>query len=190
MTSSIRLKKVTSDKRLNELYGEEDYYWYLHCPEFERRFLKPLGSLVDQLGSCCLDVGCGEGWLCDHIDTSQYYGIDASEKAIQTARRLHPEGTFDVARFETYANESDRTFAVVIFGGLLWLHVEPDSYVPLLQMYAERFCTTYIVVYDLVPLQTEVIERHFNLVREFQDYADVPKIKKIKRRRKIQVYAC
>lgn len=42
-------------------------------------------------GEKVLDVGCGPGRLCRHVPAGDYWGVDVNERALQRARRKHPQ---------------------------------------------------------------------------------------------------
>lgn len=69
--------------------------------------------VVDE--SRVLDLGCGNGffgrWLRHHGIRSSYTGVDCSTAAIESARRLVPDGTFVIADLTTY--RSNTTMDVV-----------------------------------------------------------------------------
>lgn len=189
MTFSIELKNTTSEDRLDEMYAE-DYYWYLKCPQFVSCFLRPLGDIIAELGGPCLDIGCGEGWLSDYVENIEYHGIDLSREAIDYARTRRPQRSFEIARFETYPEQTERQFRTVVFGNILWYYVKPNDYVRLLRHYQACFGCRYLVVYDLYPLDTTDIDKHFKLIHSFDAKADVTDLQQIKLRRKVRVYEC
>lgn len=54
-----------------------------------------LKALYDLQVKSILDIGCGTGWLCDYMPPNTYYaGFDKNLQAIETAKKLHPEGRF------------------------------------------------------------------------------------------------
>lgn len=190
MNTSINLRNNIPRDRLNEMYEpDSDYYWYLHCPEFVRRFLVPIGSTIQRLGGCVLDVGCGEGWLHDYVGGVCYHGIDGSETAIERAKHLRPSGSFEVARMEEYHLTSPRTFSIVVFGNMLF-HAEPSSYVQILNAYQESLKVGYFIVYELQRTDTSNIANHFDLMEFFEDKAEVKGIPEVKWYRKVEVYSC
>lgn len=59
--------------------------------------LDALLTLLDKnKNACILDVGCGNGYLVNHLISLGYnaYGTDASEKGIAIARQTHPDRFF------------------------------------------------------------------------------------------------
>ncbi|GGH15196.1 class I SAM-dependent methyltransferase [Mucilaginibacter phyllosphaerae] len=59
--------------------------------------LQPLlGMLAKDKNQCILDLGCGNGYLVNHLISLGYnaYGTDASEKGIRIAQQTHPDRFF------------------------------------------------------------------------------------------------
>lgn len=169
-----------SPDELRELY-ERDYYWYLRSPQFAEAFLRPLGHLIDSLGTSVLDMGCGEGQLSDYVKYP-YYGIDGSARAVEQAQALGRN--VHGGRIEDPC--ITLTFDVIVFGGILEVLIKPEGRVPLLEMYAGRFKARHLVVYDLERLDTSLIERHFGPpVFECHRVAEGIETEEVKRRRKI-----
>jgi 2-polyprenyl-3-methyl-5-hydroxy-6-metoxy-1,4-benzoquinol methylase len=78
--------------------GYKDYGYangtYSHV---HRYILQPLLDILSKKDNrLILDIGCGNGWLCNHLIKLGYnaYGIDASESGITVARQDNPERFF------------------------------------------------------------------------------------------------
>jgi SAM-dependent methyltransferase len=182
---TITLNICQTPDELRQVY-DTNYYWYLRSPAFVEAFHKPLGAMVNRLGLPCLDVGCGEGWLADQI-TVPYTGIDGSAVAIERAREQRPGREFRVDRFEAPALQGE--FPVVIFGGILDVLVQRDSYVPLLELYRERFGVRHFIIYDLLRLHTDDLVAKYKLAESYQASA-VLDLQEVKRHRKILRFDC
>lgn len=74
-----------------------------------------------------LDVGSGEGLLCDHLRAwgySRFHGIDLSEAAIaQAAKRIDETTTFSAADAEKYVPEG--TFDAIVFNECVYYFHDP-----------------------------------------------------------------
>lgn len=74
-----------------------------------------------------LEVGCGEGFLLEHLDRSRYAqftGVDISSVAIERVRKLEDERTtFVCSDAETYV--PDRTFDLIILNEVLEYFDDP-----------------------------------------------------------------
>ena len=180
------LSLVQSLENLNHVY-EDDYYWYLRSPEFRRVFLVPLGIIVDGLGLPCLDVGCGEGQLGDHVSKVCYSGFDGSDVAIQRARENLPVADLRVGRIES-PPDFDGDFGTVVFGGLFQVLVAQEQQVEFLEIYRERYRAVNFVVYDLFSLDTSRIDESYSLMMHYEARADMALTPAVKLHRKIRVY--
>ena len=61
----------------------------------DERLASLLAPLVE--GRRILDLGCGTGWVLDHLSPGAYIGVDRSQVMLDTLRRKHPEAvTFRV----------------------------------------------------------------------------------------------
>jgi len=187
MTCSV-LSIDQSPTELDRIY-EENYYSYLHSPEFHRAFLSVVGLFATQHGSRCLDVGCGEGWLAPYV-LSDYVGIDGSSVAIYRAKRnnlSHKE--FHVRRIES-PGLRDYRFDLAIFGNLFTVNVKAEAQRDFLRMYIKQFSLKYFILYDLQQLDTSQIDATFQRVCYYEASVDVPSLQEIKRHRKVLVYRC
>jgi 2-polyprenyl-3-methyl-5-hydroxy-6-metoxy-1,4-benzoquinol methylase len=95
------------------------------------RLLAPRGAL--------LEIGCGEGFLLEHLDRSSFAhftGVDISSVAIERARALEDERTtFHRAEAETY--EAERTYNVIVFNEVLEYFDDPLALVRRYEAYLE-----------------------------------------------------
>jgi ubiquinone/menaquinone biosynthesis C-methylase UbiE len=74
------------------------------------------------------DLGCGTGFLLDHIDlaTPLYFGVDVSPAMIARARAKHPDHRFEVGRMEeSLIQTSSIDVALSLFGG--FSYADPDA---------------------------------------------------------------
>jgi len=179
-----------SPDHLRNIY-DENFYWYLSSKEFHTTFLQPIGEIVNEKNLPCLDVGCGEGQLCQHVQTP-YHGIDGSSTAIENAKKLFPHATFEVSRFEDFNSDKLHTytkkFGTIVFGGVLEVLIKADRRVDFLNYY-KKFNPQWFVVYDLLRLDTSGIDAAFEKVSEQQASVEMD-ILEVKKHRKILVYKC
>lgn len=183
------LQHNETEERLEEIYGDQDYYWYLRSVEFHEAFLLPMAVIINQLGERCLDVGCGQGWLEDHLNVP-YVGIDGSISAIQRARETHrhqPLGRFEVARIEEPRKDLGE-FGTLVLGGILDVLILKRYYVDLVELYRALYSVNYLIVYDLQRLDTNSLDRTYSKVSELQGTAQVPGLQEVKKHRKIILY--
>jgi len=172
------------------MYGPEDYYAYHASPEFHQAFLKPIASWINQFGDPCLDVGCGRGWLGEHV-TTPYCGVEGSVPAVDAARRLMPCKGFHCGRFEDPAAWGLKAkFGTIVFGNIIDYAVKPNARVLFIEMYVKLFEPKHLIVFELLRFDSRELERRFKLLKEFQATANVKGLQEIKKHRKVQVYEC
>jgi SAM-dependent methyltransferase len=85
---------------LDALYAETDDPWDFRQSEHERtRFEATLAALPKARFRSVLEVGCGNGELARRIAPlcDDYLGLDAVDKALETARQTVPEARFEKA---------------------------------------------------------------------------------------------
>jgi|GEM_PF-2109725 len=108
---------VVFDRAENEkIYEEADGYIYELITNLDRK-----GPVK------VLDLGCGIGMLADAFIRKgcDYTGIDISEKAIEIARRKHPQGTFEVGNIGYLPLE---TKFDIIIERTVFIHLVEDNY--------------------------------------------------------------
>lgn len=181
---------------LRELYGEQDYYYYLRSPEFCRAFIEPISQIVNTLGLAVLDVGCGEGCLVDYtlLRKLSYLGIDGSETAIERARTRRPDLQFNfvVDRFEEPTVIG--VYPTLVLSGILEVLIRPEHRTSLIRHYRNRFGTEYMVICDLERLDETLLRAEFGkpLVESHLVADSLPErdVEEVKRRRKLLVFKC
>ncbi len=83
-------------------------------------------NLVKKINPSILEIGCGNGRDAEEIikHTSDYLGIDISEKLVELARQKVPTGKFEVADIENYSFPKELD---IIFAFASLIHVPKDS---------------------------------------------------------------
>lgn len=184
-TKASLLNLNQSPEDLNSVHGE-DCYHYLRSPEFLSTFMSRIGRLVNQYGLPCLDVGCGEGYLYDFLDVP-YAGFDGSEIAINKARQLRPRADIILGRIES--PPALGVFGTLVFGGLLGALVEQSRHIDFCELYRRHYQAQYLIVYDLVSLDTKQLDGRYDRVSSFVGTAMLPtNDPKIITHRKIECY--
>jgi ubiquinone/menaquinone biosynthesis C-methylase UbiE len=113
------------------LWSEKDVvdYYATHRSSIEEAYESEKHFLKDVLfpGISVCDVGCGAGGFYNILKQYQtdieYTGVDISEEMIKTAKRLHPEASFQQSKGDTL-DYPDRSFDLVISFGVL--HLNPE----------------------------------------------------------------
>lgn len=180
-----------SPGELADLYGPQDYYWYLRSPAFQTAFLQPMGESLSGLGSI-LDVGCGEGQLADHVPGAEYVGLEGSARAVRRARIKRPKADVRLGRIEQpgLCFPPEARFNVLVFGGVLEVLVRPEKRVGFLDAYRQRFGAKFVLIYDLLRLDTAPLDSLFAFQGGFEASADLEGIPDVKRHRKVRLYQC
>lgn len=165
-----------------------DYYWYLRSPEFIKAFIAPLGDFVDEIGKPVLDVGCGEGYLAEHVMVS-YCGFDGSDTAVMRAKRLRsgPGRRFYQGRLE----DPDFTlgdFGTLVFGGLFSVLVKPERMVEFVNAYLDGYAASRFIVYDLERLDPSPLDEAFTLLKEYHADAGIKSKPDVYSKRQILSY--
>lgn len=179
-------------ERLQEIYRQENYYWYLKSQEFRQKFLRTLGSWIDQYGKPgpCLDVGCGEGWLSEYV-TIPYIGFDGASTAVQTAIERytqHRDRLFLIGRIEAPEKLCLWGASIIVFGGILSVLVKPVCRLDFIQHYVDLFKPKAFIVYDLEKLDTEKVRTNFSVLEELHETAEVLGLQEVKKHRQIVVF--
>lgn len=187
MTSSI-LKRNLSDRRLHEIYGLSEYYWYHRSSPYVETFLKPLAGIINDFNLSCLDVGCGEGQLSPYVHVP-YLGFDASVDAIQRATDDYASNnrSFQVDRIETFSNQG--SWGTLVFGNVLHCLIRPEYQLSLVEKYLNQ-STKYIIIYELERFKEKEITERFRLIQEIHASVEMSGIDEVKKHRKILVYSC
>jgi len=203
--SDMLLRNIPNE-RLEEMYGDEDYYWYLKSPEFTRVFLKTIASRIHTLilkrinttGDThlklnVLDVGCGEGWLANVLDNGivNYVGIEGSLKALEKAAIRYPHSLFLQTRIEEATKYLFGKFDLIVFGGILDVLIKPEHHINFINMYCEAYQPSHFIIYDLQRLNTTTIDTAYNLVSGFRGEVTTNlKLPTVKTKRQIKLYQC
>jgi len=68
--------------------------------QYDKHFRRPVDRMEDDYLTCLLDpsvtgrhvldLGCGTGWVLDHLSPKSYTGVDCSEPMLAELRRKHP----------------------------------------------------------------------------------------------------
>jgi len=195
------------DERLEEMYGEEDYYWYLKSNEFKETFLRRIASHIHCIilrkkahsisyhqRLRVLDVGCGEGWLADVLDFDlvDYVGIEGSLKALEKATIRYPASLFVQTRIEETTKHLLGSFDLIVFGGILDVLVKPERYLDFVAMYLQAYSPKHFIVYDLQRFNPFCLDNNYELLEAFEGEATVAgkKLPTIKTKRQIRLYEC
>lgn len=186
MNSESVLNLVQTPRELDELYGSKDFYWYLRSPPFVDAFVKPMAEIINEIGLPCLDVGCGEAVLFDHLKV-RYAGMDGSASAIERARKCRPLASIVSGRIESPESLLPSEFGTIVFGGLFSVLVKPECQVAFIERYA-AFNPQFFIVYDLERTDTSRIDERFELVRSVHATAAMKLEPDVKRHRKIRLY--
>jgi SAM-dependent methyltransferase len=186
----MQLQHSVPESRLEEIYGEENYYWYLNHPLFNQHVHKQVGDWINELGSSCLDVGCGEAWLCKHVSNQvSYYGLDGSRTALQKARSQFPTRTFIYGRMESSYNLNVKA-DIIVFGGMLSVYTSLSHYVRLLGRYEGMCNPTHIIVHDLSTLDASKFTESYKVLHEEEVYIPIDDLQEVKKHRKLWLLEC
>jgi ubiquinone/menaquinone biosynthesis C-methylase UbiE len=118
------------------------------------RFMRSLDSMILSLecSGSILEVGCGEGYLLDHIRMlgrfSRLEGIDISEEIVMEARTLHPLITFGSGSVYDLHYESEE-FDLVLAAEVLEHLEDYETGLSEIRRVAREFC---IISVPLEPL--------------------------------------
>ena len=173
--------------RLEEVYGEEDYYWYLESEMFVRGPLKYIGEAIRDfsvVNDRVLDIGCGRGWLLNTLPSLRHYwGFDASSNAIEAARKkwggVGSDGEirkFVVCLLEDfYRVYLYEQFDVVVFGGILCF-IKPGKRLELVRQYERQYRPKLIIIYDVTKTDLSVFREEYAELRYSDFFLDVPEL--------------
>lgn len=100
-------------------------------PSDEARYRNWFGPMLNErrLHAQMLDVGCGHGYVCSLFARLEYSvaGVDISLAAIESARRLEPEGHFEEAKESGELPFASQHFDVVACLGVLEHIPDPEK---------------------------------------------------------------
>jgi 2-polyprenyl-3-methyl-5-hydroxy-6-metoxy-1,4-benzoquinol methylase len=92
------------------IYAEENP-WHLDSPREQHRFRKTNEILLREFGHVhsIIEFGCGEGFQTEFLmkTADTIFGVDASQKAIERARKRLPSMRFEQGRIENYFGTYD-----------------------------------------------------------------------------------
>ena len=195
MKNSDLFSKFCSTERLNDMFGKEDYYWYLSHSAFVDTCIKYTAEKIHELGDnlSVLDLGCGLGDLLKYLPETHYYcGIDGSNIAIAKAINKwehRPNTDFGVQRIEDFAERTDLvSFDVILFGNILVFskNGERSSFI---ELFVNRTKAKYVVVYDLQRTRTHDVAARYELLSSKVFDIKLDKLKtEVKKHRKVEVY--
>ena len=99
-----------------------------HFQDISKRFNNILWWSKTDL-SCLLDIGCGTGIIGFNIkqlnsSVKTVHGIDIADKAIEIARKKHPNGVFSVQCATRLTYPDDMFSAVVSYGAFMYMSFE------------------------------------------------------------------
>lgn len=121
-------------------------------------------------GQKTVEYGCGFGRLAGLFPIDQYIGIDINPRALELARKKHPEHNFELIDFEKGLPDAEFYFSYAVF-----LHIEDEILPKILKALPEtckRFCIAEIMGREWrIPGQKEPPA----FCREDHEYIDIMK---------------
>lgn len=154
---------------LAAIHGAQDYYWYLRHPDYLQAVMIPIAQEVNILGLPCVDAGCGEAMLAEHV-LVPYYGFDGSSTAIVQAvkRRGDLLERVRIGRLEDPPPlpglEGPCT---LVLAGILEVLVLPDRREEFVRLYMHRYGVEWLIVCDLDRLDVTPLVRAYSLARNW-----------------------
>lgn len=122
-----RFLRIDRERRWNTEYAAGDWSRLRSLDELAHHAV--LAGYMRTLapGGTVLDVGCGEGLLCDHIGDAcgSYLGIDFAEPVRLAARRTNASIRFEVADMHEFTTSV--RFDVIIFDESLYYYQDQAS---------------------------------------------------------------
>lgn len=108
------------------------------------RFFNDIDTLLKNKDiKSILDVGCGEGYVTQHIynlkPQSKIKGIDLYEDVITTAKKLHPDITFSTGSIYNIQEEDNR-YTLVIASEVLEHLENPKQALNELKRVSDKYC--------------------------------------------------
>ena len=99
-----------------------------------------------------LDIGCGSGWICDYMPPSTFYvGFDKEPRAIQNAKKLHPEGHFIETTIENFPQDFEKHFSFASFDCAFlkcMFCTVPKELFPKMVEIITKYVKKYVFLYD------------------------------------------
>lgn len=113
-------------------YQDYGYYSNKAC-HVQAYILYPIESLLDKTKNTkILDIGCGNGWLVNHLIAKGFdaYGIDASASGIKIANQQNPNRFFlqDVSKNDLPIEIKDISFDTIISTEVIEHLYDPITY--------------------------------------------------------------
>ena len=152
-------------------YSQKDIFT---VSRFARQF--QLYSLTDLIGrdhfGHLLDIGCGPGFNADYLSGKyhQYTGVDYSEKFIEIAKTLHPEGNFIAANVKNLEQVCNGRYDIILGCGILHHIDEPDKALSSMR----KICTPETVLAFIEPYNGNPVVQLMRYIRKLTDknYSD------------------
>lgn len=188
--ANIKMKRDIDQFRLDQMYNE-NYYWYLDHPEFHRAFLQPIAARTERYGGWVMDVGCGLGQLATNLNHDSYLGIDGSMEAVRKAAERHPLKLWVCSRIEEFPQNvvSPTLFDTIVFGGVIWCLIEPESYLDFVGSYTV-FRPKQFIIYDLTRLSIRPFLQEYKHVGGWEDRVVVAGLEEAKCHRRVEIFQC
>ena len=92
--------QVQSRDELEQFYADPDPWKYDDVDDDRQRVARVRAALPSRTFARTLDIGCGNGFLTEHLPGDELVGVDISERAVEHAR----------ARFRDHCPERRATF--------------------------------------------------------------------------------
>lgn len=129
-------KKYIREKELIPHYDKHlNYYSPLHKSSYFKYMCDVLNVDISQINSV-LDLGCGDGRLCDSIDTTiDYMGVDYSKNRIKKAKSVYKDRDFKVSCIHEFCDNQNSKYDLAVITEVLE-HIEnPYSIIKQLQAF-------------------------------------------------------
>lgn len=117
---------IQTKTEIEEFYATEDPWQYDSTPDDAERRARLLSAIPKRRYRRTLDIGCGNGFLTEHLPGQEVVGCDLSEAAIDWARK-RVAGRSDDERITFFASsifkltpETRGTFDLIVITGVLY----------------------------------------------------------------------
>ena len=122
-----RLLRLDRERRWNTEYAAGDWSRLRALDELAHHSVLAGYMRTFAPGGAVLEVGCGDGLLCDHISAAcgSYLGIDFAEPVRLAATRTNASTTFEVADMHEFTTTA--RFDVIIFDESLYYYQDQLS---------------------------------------------------------------